>query len=114
MKITYRIPTDQYAYVELEEEKDVYVSEDIKDTYDHLVQAFKPTDGLTAKELDLIIEKMCLGTTVEGGTELWAKASGEQRDQINCLKRALSRIKAKQGKNKIVDDYAEDALSDIS
>lgn len=99
MKITYRIPTDQYAYVELEEEKDVYVSEDIKDTYDHLVQAFKPTEGLTAKELDLIIEKMCLGKTVEGGTELWSKATQAQKDQINCLKRALARIKSKQDKN---------------
>lgn len=109
-KIKLRIPLEQFQFIEVELEDTS--PEKTAEIYREYQEAFKPVSGLTAKELDLIVEKMCLGKTVEGGTELWAKATQAQKDQINCLKRALSRIKAKHSK-KSVDDYAEDALSDI-
>ncbi len=93
-KITIRIPIKEYAYIEVEGED--ITPERSAEIYQNYVTEFKPTEGLTAKELDSIIEKMCLGTTVEGGTELWSKATQAQKDQINCLKRALKRIEAKQ------------------
>lgn len=101
MKITYRIPTEQYAYVEIEDDvmEGFFDPEKMREQYEAFKDTFAEKPGLTAKELDLIVEKMCLGTTVEGGTELWSKATQAQKDQINCLKRALSRIKNKQGKS---------------
>lgn len=95
MKITHRIPTKEYAYVEIELEETEIIFDDIATVHGKLFDAFKPQEGLTAKELDLIVENMCLNKTVTNGTELWAKATQAQKDQINCLKRALKRIEAK-------------------
>lgn len=97
MKISMHIPTEQYGFVAVEIEGDkLPESSIVADTYREYADAFKPTEGITSKEMDLIIENMCLNKSVEGGTELWSKATASQKVQINCLKRALSRIKAKQ------------------
>lgn len=65
------------------------------EAYKALREAYTEKPGITPKELDMIIESMCLGKTVENGTNLWDKATHAQKDQINCLKRALKRIEAK-------------------
>lgn len=92
-KITLHIPTEQYGFVAVEVED---ISPELTaSTYRDYADAFKPQEGLTAKELDFIIEKMCLGATVTDGVELWVKATQAQKDQINCLKRALKRIESK-------------------
>lgn len=93
MKILLHVPVEQYGFISAE--FDEVNTETIANTYRDIADAFKPTEGLTAKELDLIIEKMCLNKTVTNGTELWAKATQTQKNQINCLKRALNRIEAK-------------------
>lgn len=106
MKITYRIPTEQYAYVEIEDNvgEGFFDPEKMREQYEAFKETFAEKVGLTAKELDLIIEKMCLGKTVEGGTELWSKATDSQKAQINCLKRALKRIESKHSKKKDEDE----------
>lgn len=114
MEIELKIPTEQYAYIGLKLADKEVLTQTMVDTAINYYTALKTQymafnatpEGLTAKELDLIIEKMCLGVTVEGGTELWSKASQAQKDQINCLKRALSRIKAKHNKKKDEEDEA--------
>lgn len=98
MKVKYRIPSkDAFGFVEIEYETNNTPDESIADL-EQLMEYHKglgQETGLTAKELDLIIEHMCLGKTVENGTNLWDKATQAQKDQINCLKRALKRIEAK-------------------
>ena len=103
MKTTLRLPLGQFEFIE--------VSYDTEMSPEAAVEAFKalkrassdtPT-GLTDKEMGLIIEKMCLGVTVEQGTDLWSKATDTQKLEINRLKRALSRIKAKANKEAEID-----------
>lgn len=65
----------------------------------------KGGEGLTDKELDLIVQNMCLGVTTKDGTNLWDKATPEQRKEINRLSRALKRIEAKNDKNTLVQNY---------
>lgn len=102
MKILLHVPVEQYGFVSAE--FDEVNTETIANTYRDIAEAFKPTEGITSKEMDLIIECMALGKTVTNGTELWSKATQAQKDQINCLKRALSRIKAKHSKKKDEED----------
>lgn len=94
MKIVLHVPVEQYGFVSAE--FDEVNTETIANNYRDIAKAFKPTEGITSKEMDLIIECMALGKTVTNGTELWARATQAQKDQINCLKRALKRIEAKQ------------------
>lgn len=105
MKITYRIPTETYGYVEIEDdvEEGFFDPEKMRDQYESFKETFTANDasGLTDKELDLIIENMCLQKTTAGGTELWAKTTDAQKKEINRLKRALARIKNKQGEPEI-------------
>jgi hypothetical protein len=93
-KYQYQIRTNEFEYIMGEIETDY--PEAAVEAYKALREAYTEKPGLAPKELDLIIEKMCLGVTVEGGTELWSKATQAQKDQINCLKRALKRIESKQ------------------
>lgn len=100
MKITYRIPSkDPYGYVEFEVEGPTETASftGAIDEMESLMSHKKGGEGLTDKELDLIIQNMCLGKTTTNGTELWSKATPTQKAEINRLKRALSRIKAKGG-----------------
>lgn len=116
MKTIYHVPTEQFGFIEIEMEEGVdipQISINARiEQYRAISEAVKVPAGtpigLTDKELDLIVENMCLQKTTVNGVELWAKATDVQRKEINRLKRALSRIKRKH-----TEDYAEESLSDI-
>lgn len=107
MKTTIRLPLGQFEFIEM--------TYDTEMTPEAAVEAFKCLKnaylndlqepiGLTDKELDLIVQNMCLGVTTKDGTNLWDKATPEQRKEINRLSRALKRIKAKSGKEAQEDE----------
>lgn len=106
MKVELRIPTDPFAYIGLELSDNEVMTETMLHTaisnyinateaYKRLQGEYKGGEGLTDKEMGMIIENMCMGVTTKEGTELWAKASDAQKKEINRLSRALKRIKNK-------------------
>jgi hypothetical protein len=98
MKPTIRLPLGQFEFIEMTYEEQMSPNEAVE-AFNALKRAYTDVpEGLTSKEMDTIIEHMALGTSVEGGTELWAKASVLQKEEINRLKRALKRIEARQAK----------------
>lgn len=105
MKFNVQIQTVPFALIGTEYEGTI---EGAVDLHNKLLGTYtasqKPLEGLTDKELDLIIQNMCLGKSTPDGTNLWSKATAPQKTEINRLKRALSRIKAK-GEEPEVDYY---------
>ncbi len=94
MKITYRIPTEAYAYVELEHEYSTSPSpEDVKVNYEKFVDAFKPKpeQQLDAKEYQAWLINQLLG--LGNGVEDMEKMSQEQKFYSHELKKALATIK---------------------
>lgn len=101
MKTTIRLPLGQFEFIEM--------TYDTEMTPEAAVEAFKALkraytevpEGLSDKELDLIVQNMCMGVTTNDGVELWAKATDVQKTEINRLKRALKRIESKNNKTEI-------------
>lgn len=60
MKITYRIPTEMYAYVEIEAEvgPDAITAENIVSNYKHYADAFKNGAGLSANEWKSVLDRL--------------------------------------------------------
>lgn len=106
MKYQFQITTGQFEYINQEGEFETPQS--AVEAYKSLKEAYtvsgKPSEGMTDKELDLVVQNMCLGKSTSQGTELWAKATPEQRKEINRLKRALDRIKRKGEEPEIYDE----------
>lgn len=95
MKTTLRLPLGQFEFIEMTYEEEM-TPEAAVEAFKRLQRAYKDVpEGLTDKEMGLIIENMCLNKTTENGTELWSKATYTQKIEINRLKRALKRIEAK-------------------
>lgn len=97
MKTQIQITTGQFEYImrEIEVESDVQAVEAFKALKQAYTASGKVSEGVTDKEHDMIIEKMMLGVSVEGGTELWSKATPAQQKEIKRVQRALARIKRK-------------------
>ncbi len=100
MKTQIQISTGSFEYIMREYDTEM-TPEAAVEAYRELQRAYKGGEGLTDKEIDLIIENMCLQKTTENGTELWAKATDTQKKEINRLKRALNRIKSRNGEDEI-------------
>lgn len=94
MKTTIRLPLGQFEFIEQSFDTEM-TPESAIEAFKALQMAYKGGEGMTEKELDMVIEKMCLGVTVQGGTDLWDKATPQQKLEINRVKRALKRIKSK-------------------
>ena len=97
-KTPIRLPLGQFEFIEMTYDTEM-TAEAAVEAFKQLQRAYKGGEGITEKEMDDIIQKMMLGVSVNGGTELWAKATNEQRTEINRIKRALKRIKAKNDKS---------------
>lgn len=93
IKYQVQIPTIQFGYIMAEFEG----SDPLEaiELHGEMLVKYQGGDGLTDKELGLIIQNMCLGKTTPDGTNLWSKATLTQKAEINRLKRALDRIKRK-------------------
>lgn len=97
MKITYRIPTEMYAYVELQYEyNDTVSAETVAENYSELSKAFKPKpiNSLSDKEFNQFIDNMLLGE--DNHIESYEKLSPSQKDTVQTIKRALKRLKSKE------------------
>lgn len=95
MKVTYRIPTEMYSYVEIEEEyHEMPSASEIKQTYDDLSGAFKAQAGLEKKEFDGFMDRYLTGDLVH--VEEYNKMSQEQQMIIQAIKRSKKRIQAKE------------------
>ena len=95
MKVTYRIPTDQYAYIEVEQELSTLDAFLINENYKELTGAFKEStgDGLTSKEIDAMLDSYFLGKGVDSNE--YDRLNEEQRKWVQAVKRSLARIKNK-------------------
>ncbi len=103
MKITHRISTGQFEYVEIEHEAREstadFVGKEIKEDHDALKAAFapKPTNaGVPDREYNSFIDNMLLGG--DNHISTWENLSDKQRDSAQVIKRALKRISAKENK----------------
>lgn len=96
MKVTYRIPTEQYAYVEIEREYQSEPSvEEVHDTYTRLTKAFRVQVGLSTKDFNACLDRYLNDGT--GETEKYLAMSPQQQAVIQELKKAFKRIEAKGG-----------------
>ena len=97
MKITYRIPTEMYAYVEVEAEvgKTNPTPKEIRADYELYVEAFKPTpvNSLPDKEFNAVVDEYLTKKTITNGQEAYEKMSPKQQDIIQAIKRSYQRLK---------------------
>lgn len=97
MKIIYRIPTEQYAYVEIQKEYQSDPSvEEVQSTYKHLTNAFKVQTGLSTKDFNDCLDRYLNDGT--GETEKYMAMSPQQQAVIQEVKKAFKRIEAKEGR----------------
>lgn len=94
MKVTIRIPTDQYAYAEVEKEFDTNPSpEDVAGMYREFKEAFTVKEGLSAKDFNAWLDRYLTDNT--GDVEMYVKMNPEQQGIIQAIKRSVNRISAK-------------------
>lgn len=94
MKITYRIPTEQYAYVEVEENVPFKTTTKIKENYDDLASVFKPQEGLPDKLWRQAIDQYLREGDCEA--DVYAAMSQEQKRVIQEIKRSMNRINSRE------------------
>lgn len=90
MKATFRIPTTQYGFLEIEEES----SGEVKDLYERnleLVGAFQPSTGLAPALFNKWLDGYIKGTA--GSIEEWTQMSEVQKIVINEVKKSHNRNK---------------------
>lgn len=95
MKIDYRIPTEQYAFVNVQQVFNKNPSpEEVKEYYEALKEAFRPVvegGGATAKEFNAFLDGY-LSSGKPGEMEVWERMSMTQKIVINECKKSLKRI----------------------
>lgn len=91
MKIIYRIPTEMYAYVEVEKDypKEPSVVE-IHQQYSELTDAFRPKVGLEKKEFNEALDRYLKDG--DGETETYMVMSPQQQAVFQEIKKSLKRI----------------------
>jgi hypothetical protein len=93
MKAELHLPTEQYGFVSVEVE--VNEPHEAVALYNETKRKLE-NPGVPEKELNYVIDKMLLGESVEGGLEIYEKMNEQQKSTVQCLKRALRRLKAKE------------------
>lgn len=100
MKITYRIPTEQYSYIEIEHEApDTWKPQEIKESYDNLVLVFKSKEGLSTKDFNAALDEYLQTNSFKNADETYFKMSPEQQKIIQEIKKCVKRITAKDYKD---------------
>ena len=89
-----RIPTEQYAYIEIHAGGSV---EEILELNTRVTKLYKGGEGLTEKEFDNFLDTYL--STDTGDVNVYEKMNREQSDRIQMLKRSFKRIAYKQDKN---------------
>lgn len=95
MKVTYRIPTDQYAYIEVTDEVNVEATaSDFKKGYEELKAAFSENPGLPRDVFNKFLDKQLMG---EGNdVEDMEGLNERQMLVVQEVKKAIKRIATKQ------------------
>lgn len=94
MKVTYRVPTDQYAYVEVTDEVSLETeAHEIKHKYEELKSAFGENPGLSRQEFNQFLDNQLLekGNDVE----VYLKMNERQQLVIQEVKKAIKRLATK-------------------
>lgn len=95
MKVHYRIPTEMYAYVEVEKDYQIDPSPaEVQLHYRELTEAFRAKVGITIKEFNVALDEFLKTGTLVNGTELYQLMSPEQQQVFQEIKKSLKRIKA--------------------
>ena len=93
MKATLRIPTEQYAFIEVEVEAETL--EDVHGKYLELKQMVETTEGLPKKEFDAVLDKYLAENKMF--EDEYHNMNSKQQDVIQTIKRSIKRIKRKYG-----------------
>lgn len=92
MKATLRIPTEMYAYIEVEIEKET--AEEVIDEYNRITRLYKGGAGLTDKQFNAVLDEY-LGTgTICNGSEY--EFNAEQNMVIQAVKRSIKRLASRE------------------
>ena len=96
MRVTYRIPTEMYAYIEMEQELDATSTpiERIAEEYRRVRTIVQGGKGITDKEMNRVIDNLLLENG-ENHLDTWDAMSREQQEICQAIKRGLNRIKNK-------------------
>lgn len=86
-KTTLRIPTDAYAYIEVEVEGE---PDEIVSAYYEFTKLVKPTEGLDKKEFNKALDRYLTENT--GDTDTYLAMSRSQQDVFQEVKKAFKRI----------------------
>lgn len=92
-KTTIRIPTDPYAYLEVDYEGE---PDEVVGVYQQFTKLLKPQAGLPAKEWNSALDRYLVNNDLDA--EVYESMSREQKDLIQEIKRSLARIKSKNNK----------------
>ena len=97
MKVTYRIPTEMYAYVEVEKEYQLDPSaDDIVNHYQELIQSFRPKLGLPEKEWREALDRYLTSNDLEA--DVYVTMSDSQKNVIQQIKKSIKRVNYKNNK----------------
>lgn len=94
MRVTYRIPTDQYAYVEVSDDVNVEsTANDLRKGYEELKAAFSQNPGVPRDVFNKFLDNQLMGdgndvNELEGMNE-------RQMLVVQEVKKAMARLKAK-------------------
>lgn len=88
MKTTIRIPTEQYAFVEIEVEAEN--PEEVKQKYDEIKSAFNEVPDLPQKEWNRVLDRYLNEATME--SEEYYSLSPRQQYLIQELKKSFKRV----------------------
>jgi hypothetical protein len=95
MKVTYRLPTDQYAYIEVTE--DVSLETDataIRLRYEEIKASFSNTPGIPRQDFNQFIDNQLNGS--DNQMETYLAMSPAQQAVVQEIKKAIKRAEAKQ------------------
>lgn len=100
MKTVIHAQTAPFEFIGFEYEKGEELTQSDIDTsindFQKLQGAIKGGEGMTEVEMDIWVENMLLAKGNEA--DVYTKATKPQRIELHRIKRALTRIKAKQNK----------------
>lgn len=95
MKTVIRVPTEQFAFVEQEFDREM-TPDEVIEAYNALQRAYKGGDGLNDKDFNAFIDRYLLGD--KNHVEEYQLMNKEQQNVCQIIKRSLARIKARQDK----------------
>ena len=94
-KANLRLPTDQYAYVEIQVEDTI---EEIIQTYRDLVKAYQGHEGLVEAEWQKVLDEYLWGKSEAMDSEEYANMNLEQQNVIQTIKKSRNRKNYKLNK----------------